>query len=97
MNTARLGIIAVWLAGLLGCGAVIMGTRFSTDMSALLPPLTQRRHSKSWSGDQLREGVVSRLILLAVEGTDPDTLAELEQGDGAGPAIGRGLRDRQQR
>ena len=29
--------------------------------------------------DQLREGVVSRLILLAIEGAEPDTLAALSK------------------
>jgi len=77
MTAARLSIIALWLAGLLCGGAVIMHTRFSTDMSAFLP--RSPNPAQQILVDQLREGVVSRLILLAVEGADPDTLAALSK------------------
>lgn len=77
MNSSRLAIIAVWIAVLLVSGAVIMGTRLSTDMSAFLPRSPDP--AQQIMVDQLREGVVSRLILLAVEGADPDTLAALSK------------------
>ena len=77
MMRGRLVIIALWLAGLLAGCVVIMRTDFSTDMSAFLPRSPQP--AQQILVDQLREGVVSRLILLAVEGAPPDTLAALSK------------------
>ena len=77
MRPGRLVIILIWVVGLLAGCAVIARTNFSSDMSAFLP------HSPSPAQrilvDQLREGVVSRLILLAVEGAPADTLAALSK------------------
>ena len=70
-------IIALWIVALLFGGAVIMRTTFSTDMSAFLP--RSPRPAQQILVDQLREGVVSRLILLAIEGAPPDTLAALSR------------------
>src|ERR1017187_1525687 len=84
MNSRRLRIILLWLGGLLVSGAIIAGTHFSTDMSAFLP--RSPNPAQQILVDQLREGVVSRLILLAVEGADPDTLAALSK------AMGQALR-----
>jgi predicted exporter len=77
MTTRRLSVIAIWLAGLLICGAVIARTHLSTDMSAFLP--RSANPAQQILVDQLREGVVSRLILLAIEGADPDTLAAVSK------------------
>src|ERR1700676_5443890 len=77
MNSRRLVIIALWIAGLLVGGAIIANTRFSTDMSAFLP--RSPNPAQQILVDQLRESVVSRLILVAVEGADPDTLAALSK------------------
>jgi predicted exporter len=77
MKSRRLLVIGLWIAGLLASGAVIATTRFSTDMSAFLP--RSPNPAQQILVDQLREGVVSRLILLAVEGADPDTLAALSK------------------
>ncbi len=70
-------IIALWLLGLLAGCAVIMRTSFSTDMSAFLP--RSPRPAQQILVDQLREGVVSRLILLAIESAPPDTLTALSE------------------
>jgi predicted exporter len=77
MILSRLRIIALWLAVLLASGAIIVNTRFSTDMSAFLP--RSPNPAQQILVDQLREGVVSRLILLAIEDADPDTLATLSK------------------
>jgi predicted exporter len=77
MTSGRLRIVALWLAGLLICGAIIVNTRLSTDMSAFLP--RSPNPAQRILVDQLREGVVSRLILLAITGADPDTLATLSK------------------
>src|SRR5438034_401200 len=74
---ARRVIITLWVLGLLAGGAVIMQTAFSTDMSAFLP--RSPRPQQQILVEQLREGVVSRLILLAIEGAPPATLAALSR------------------
>lgn len=56
----------MWFVGLVVAALLVGRTRFSTDMSAFLP-----RHPGAGQQvlvDQLREGVVSRLVLVAVEG-----------------------------
>jgi predicted exporter len=70
-------IIALWIVALLIGSAVIMRTAFSTDMSAFLP--RSPRPAQQILVDQLRDGVVSHLILLAIEGAPPDTLAALSR------------------
>ena len=86
----RLAIAGLWLLGLaLGCLSIAR-TPFSTDMSAFLPRSPQP--AQQILVDQLKEGVVSRLILLAIEGAPPDTLAALSKtlatGLRADPAFG---------
>jgi predicted exporter len=77
MMPRRRVIFAVWLAALVACCLVITRTNFSTDMSAFLP--RSPRPAQQILVDQLHEGVVSRLILLAIEGAPPDTLAALSK------------------
>ena len=69
--------IALWLAFLLACGAVIATTRFTTDLSAFLPrtPTAEQRLLMN----QLREGLASRLILVAIEGADAPARAALSR------------------
>ena len=73
----RVIVIALWLVGLLAGCVVIMRTEFSTDMAAFLP--RSPRPAQQILVDQLRDGVVSRLILVAIEGAPPDTLAALSK------------------
>jgi len=67
--------LAAWLAGMVACAAIISRTQFSTDLSAFLPrspsPVQQVLV------EQLRDGAVSRLTLIAVEGESPDRLAQI--------------------
>jgi len=67
-------VIAAWLAAVLVCIAVIGRTQFSADLSAFLP------HSptpvQQVLVEQLRDGVVSRLILIGIEGGAPAALAQ---------------------
>lgn len=62
-------IVGLWLAFVLACVAVASRTQFTADLSAFLPraPSAEQRLLV----DQLRDGLVSRLILMAVEGGDP--------------------------
>ena len=74
MSGARLAIGA-WIAGLVACAIIIAQTSFTADMSAFLPraPSAEQRVLV----DQLREGALSRLLLIGIEGGDPATRAKL--------------------
>jgi predicted exporter len=65
--------VALWIAFVVGCAVIVGRTQFTTDFSAFLPrspsPIQQVLV------DQLRDGVVSRLILVAIEGAEPALLA----------------------
>lgn len=58
--------LLVWVILLAGCVAVIWHTRFVADLSAFLPKLPTER--QQMLADQLRDGVVARLIMLGIEG-----------------------------
>ena len=79
--TSRLGrapgAIGVWLAGLVICAIVIARTEFTADMSAFLPraPTAEQKVLV----DQLRDGALSRLVLIGIEGADPETRAALSR------------------
>ncbi|WP_439688018.1 Membrane transport protein MMPL domain-containing protein [Cupriavidus oxalaticus] len=66
---ARLAL-ALWLAALLACAAVISRTSFTADLSAFLPRLPSAEQQLLVS--QLRDGLVSRLVLVGIEGGDAD-------------------------
>ncbi|GAB3470798.1 MMPL family transporter [Polaromonas eurypsychrophila] len=70
---ARLLPVWVWLATLLLCGVLVARTHFTADMSAFLP--RSPTPEQQLLVDQLRDGLVSRLILVAVEGGDPASRA----------------------
>ncbi|HEX3138012.1 MAG TPA: hypothetical protein VHT22_10405, partial [Casimicrobiaceae bacterium] len=74
MARASRWAIALWAGALVGCAIVIARTEFTADMSAFLPrsptPVQQILVQ------QLRDGVVSRLILIAVDGGIPAALAQ---------------------
>lgn len=77
MNVAARWALGAWLAGVLACAAVIARTEFSTDLSAFLPrspsPVQQVLV------EQLRDGVVSRLILVGIDGDSADRLAQISK------------------
>ncbi len=79
-------LLAVWLwvTVLLICGVLISRASFTADLSAFLPkaPTPEQRLLV----DQLRDGVVSRLILVGIEGADGPTRAALSK------AVARQLR-----
>jgi predicted exporter len=70
--------LALWGAGLLVACFVIARAPFNTDMTAFLPrsPVPAQRVMV----DQLRDGVVSRVVLVAIEGAAPEALARLSRG-----------------
>lgn len=66
--------VLLWLVFLLACAGTIARAHFSTDLSAFLPrsPSAGQRVLV----DQLRDGLVSRLILVAISGGDPHNSAD---------------------
>jgi predicted exporter len=66
--------LGLWLACVVLCIGVISRTEFTADLSAFLPrsptPVQQVLV------DQLRDGVVSRLVLIGLDGSEPQALAE---------------------
>jgi len=65
--------LGAWLAFVLACAVVISRTEFSTDLSAFLPRAPSP--AQQVLVDQLRDGVVSRLMLIGIEGGAPEALA----------------------
>ena len=67
--------LALWLAALAACALVIAHSRFSADMSAFLPRTPDAEQQVLV--DQLRDGMVSRLIFAGIDGADAPTRAAL--------------------
>jgi len=67
----------IWLAALLVCGVLVSRTTFTADLSAFLPraPTPEQQLLVN----QLRDGLVSRLILVGIEGADARTHAGLSK------------------
>ncbi len=77
MSTRRGLAVALWVALLALCVLQIARTRFVADLSSFLPaaPTAEQRLLV----DQLRDGALSRVMLLAIEGADADTRARLSR------------------
>ena len=76
MRAARLPV-AIWLALLAVCAVIVSRTEISTDFAAFLP--SSPTPTQQILVDELREGVVSRLLLIGIEGAPPDVLAALSR------------------
>ena len=94
MRLARPAVLA-WLLFLLACAAAIGRASFTADLSAFLPrsPSAGQRVLV----EQLRDGLVSRLILVAIDGGDAPTraavsrqLAATLRGDAQFASVGNG-------
>ena len=77
MKAARLPI-AIWLGLVAVCVLIVVRTEFSTDLAAFLP--RSPTPAQQILVDELREGVVSRLILIGIEGAPEEQLAALSRG-----------------
>ncbi|RJG07703.1 hypothetical protein D3870_18405 [Noviherbaspirillum cavernae] len=73
----RWAAFALWLAGVAVCALVITRTTFTADLSAFLPQTPTPEQQVLL--DQLTDGVVSRLILVGIEGADAATHAALSK------------------
>jgi predicted exporter len=71
-RVSRIALV-VWALALAACVFVISRTPFSADLSAFLP--SAPTPAQQILVEQLRDGVVSRLLLVAVEGDTPAALA----------------------
>jgi predicted exporter len=76
-RSLRQPAIIVWLCFLAVCAGVIARTHFSADLSAFLPraPTEQQRVLV----EQLRDGLVSRLILVGIDGGDATGRADVSR------------------
>ena len=68
MNKASLRVFLLWLLLMLAGAGVAWNSRFSTDMSFFLP--SRPSAEQQVLVDQLKDGSVSRLLMLAIEGGD---------------------------
>ncbi|WP_174906136.1 MMPL family transporter [Burkholderia diffusa] len=69
--------VLVWLVALVACGIAIARANFTADLSAFLPSAPSA--GQRVLVDQLRDGIVSRLILVAIDGGDAATRAALSR------------------
>jgi predicted exporter len=76
MTSARL-VLLTWLAFAVLCAGVVSQTRFDADLSAFLP--SSPTPAQKILVEQLREGVVSRLVLIAIEGDSAASLAPISK------------------
>ncbi|SAK92704.1 exporter-like protein [Caballeronia temeraria] len=76
-RSLRQPAVIVWLCLLAACAALIARANFSADLSAFLPrsPSEQQRVLV----EQLRDGLVSRLILVGIEGGDAHARADISR------------------
>jgi predicted exporter len=77
MNLRRHVAVIVWLAFVAACVLVISRSQFTADMSAFMP--RNPTPTQKIMVEQLRDGVVARLILVGVEGAPVPVLAQLSK------------------
>ncbi|MDR1994749.1 MMPL family transporter, partial [Azonexus sp.] len=77
MTRTGRNIIFIWLAGLAVCVLLIARGHFTADMSAFLPQ--RPTATQEVLVEQLREGGLSRLLLIGLEGGDSATRARLSK------------------
>ncbi len=77
MNRAAATALVAWLALVGASVAAISRAGWSTDLQAFLPAAPTP--AQQVLVDQLRSGLVSRLILIAIEGDEPRVLAQMSR------------------
>jgi predicted exporter len=77
MKHAKAWVLLAWLVALLLCARVIVQTTFVADLSAFMPKMPTAR--QQLLVDQLREGFITRLIMVGIEGGDAGQRARLSQ------------------
>ncbi len=69
--------VLVWLCGLVACAVLALRADYTADMSAFLP--RSPTPAQQLLVDQLTEGVLSRLLLVGIEGSTPEARAGLSR------------------
>lgn len=77
MKHAKAWVLLAWLVALLLCARVIAHTTFVADLSAFMPKMPTAR--QQLLVDQLRDGFITRLIMVGIEGGDGPQRARLSQ------------------
>lgn len=78
MTGGHRAAVAIWLAVMASCAWVVANEKFTADLSAFLPKAPTREQQVLVS--QLREGAVSRLILIGIEFGDAAQRAQVSRG-----------------
>lgn len=73
MTREAIRALLIWLLAMLAGGLVVWNSHFSADMSFFLP--AKPSAEQQVLVDQLKEGVVSRLLMVAIEGGDAEQRA----------------------
>ena len=74
MSRRAVWVVLAWALAMALGGWLASRTRFTTDLSFFLP--SQPTAEQQVLVEQLREGVVSRLLMVAIEGGEPAVRAE---------------------
>jgi predicted exporter len=69
--------VVAWLLLIATCAAIVSRTEFTTDLSAFLP--RSPSPAQQVLVDQLRDGIVSRLILIGIDGASDAVLAAMSR------------------
>lgn len=77
MMLRRFTPVLLWLAAGIACLAVILQSRYTADMSAFLP--SRPSAQEQVLADQLRDGPISRLLLVGIDGSDASAGAALSR------------------
>ena len=76
MNSPARLRVGIWLGFVLACAIVVARSQYGADLAAFLP--SSPSPTQRFLVDELREGVVSRLVLMGVEGAEQDKLAAVK-------------------
>jgi predicted exporter len=77
MKHAKAWVLGGWLLALLLCAGVIVRTTFVADLSAFMPKMPTAR--QQLLVDQLRDGFITRVIMVGIEGGDARQRARVSQ------------------
>ena len=77
MNSPARVRVGIWLVFVVACAIIVARSQYGADLAAFLP--SSPSPTQRFLVDELREGVVSRLILIGIEGREQDKLAALSR------------------
>ena len=69
--------VGIWLGFVIACAIIVARSQYGADLAAFLP--SSPSPTQRFLVDELREGVVSRLVLVGIEGGEQGKLAALSQ------------------